>query len=169
MSGESDLPGRPAYLAWLPRFLFETDTVLSRYIAKAWLAALLPSIALSALVRLVAADAAAPQLPGDAERLVLFVVLVGPALETLLLAVPVLLLNRLFGPGPAVVGSALIWGVAHSLAAPVWGLVIWWPFLVMSIAFLTWRREGLGWALGVAFAIYALQNGFAVLLILATG
>jgi membrane protease YdiL (CAAX protease family) len=166
VTAESALPGRPAYLAWLPRVLFETDSVLPRYVAKAWLLALLPSIALSALVRQVAADAAAPQFPGDPTTLALLVVFVGPALETVLLAVPLLLLNRLFGPGPAVIGSALLWGLAHSLVAPVWGLVIWWPFLVMSIALLTWRRDGLVKAMGVAFAIHALQNGFAVLLML---
>jgi membrane protease YdiL (CAAX protease family) len=169
MNAESALPGRPLYLAWLPRFLFETDSVLPRYIAKAWLTALVPSIALSALVRLVAADAAAPQFPGEAGALVLFVVFLGPALETLLLALPLLGLNRLFGPGPAVVGSALIWAVVHSLVVPAWGLVIWWPFLIMSIAFLTWRRRGLLMALGIAFAIHALQNGFAVGLMLLAG
>ena len=169
MNIEPALPGRPAYLAWLPRFLFETDSFAPRYLAKAWLTALLPSIALSALVGLIAPDAAAPQFPGEAGPLVLFVVFVGPALETLLLALPLLGLNRLFGPGPAVVGSALIWAVVHSLVVAAWGLVIWWPFLIMSIAFLTWRRKGLLWALGVAFAIHALQNGFAVLLILMTG
>ncbi|HYI41500.1 MAG TPA: hypothetical protein VE053_14395 [Allosphingosinicella sp.] len=169
MIADPVLPGRPAYLAWLPRFLFETDSFAPRYVARAWLAALLPSIALSALVRLIAADAAAPQFPGEAQSLILLVVFVGPALETLLLALPLLLLDRLLGPGPAVVGSALIWAVVHSLIVATWGLVIWWPFLIMSIAFLTWRREGLLPALGVAFAIHALQNGFAVLLILLAG
>ncbi|HYW15498.1 MAG TPA: hypothetical protein VE891_05000 [Allosphingosinicella sp.] len=169
MSADSAVEGRPAYLAWLPRFLFEIDPVAARYVAKAWLAALIPSIALSALVRLVAADAAAPQFPGEAGSLVLFVVFVGPALETLLLALPLLGLNRFFGPGPAVIGSALIWAVVHSLVVPVWGLVIWWPFLIMSIAFLTWRRKSLLWALGIAFAIHALQNGFTVAIMLLAG
>jgi len=167
VTGDPALPGRPAYLEWLPRFLFEIDPFPPRYIARAWLTALLPSIALSVLVRWIAADAATPQFPGEAGSLVLFVVFVGPALETLLLALPLLALTRLLGPGPAVIGSALLWAVVHSLVVAVWGLVIWWPFLIMSIAFLTWRREGLGKALGVAFAIHALQNGFAVLLILA--
>jgi membrane protease YdiL (CAAX protease family) len=169
MNAASALPGRPPYLAWLPRFLFETDSIAARYIAKAWLTALLPSILLSAVVRLAVADAATPQFPGETGSLVLFVVFVGPALETLLLALPLLALDRLFGPGPAVIGSALIWAAVHSLVVATWGLVIWWPFLVMSIAFLTWRREGLLRALGVAFAIHALQNGFAVLLILMAG
>ena len=166
MISDSAPSGRPAWLAWLPRFLFETDPVVPRYVAKAWLTALIPSIALSALVKLIAADAEAPQFPGEAAPLVLLVVFVGPALETLLLALPLLGLNRLFGPGPAVVGSALIWAVVHSLVVPTWGLVIWWPFLIMSVAFLTWRPKGLLWALGMAFAIHALQNGFAVALML---
>ena len=170
MTADPALPGPPpAYIGWLPRFLFEADPFVLRYVAKAWLTALLPSLFLSALVRMVAIDAAAPQFPGSPGLLILLVVFVGPALETLLLAVPLLLLNRLFGLGPAVVGSALIWAVLHSLVVPTWGLVIWWPFLVMSIAFLAWRRRSLLTALGVAFAIHALQNGFAVLLILTTG
>jgi hypothetical protein len=160
---------RPLYLAWLPRFLFEVDDRLAPYVLKAWLTALLPSLALSALVRLLAPDAASPSLPGKVEALILLVVFVGPFLETLILAVPLLVLGRLFGPGPAVVASAILWGIAHSLQAPAWGLVIWWPFLIMSIAFLTWRGEGLLKALAIAFAIHALQNGFAVLLILAIG
>jgi membrane protease YdiL (CAAX protease family) len=169
MTADPALPGRPAYLAWLPRFLFETDEFLPRYIAKAWLAALLPSIALSVLVRQVAVDASAPSFPGNAQLLILLVVLVGPALETLILALPLLALNRLFGAGPAVVGSALLWGLVHSFKVPVWGLVIWWPFLIMSIAFMTWRGKGLVMAMAVAFAIHALQNGFAVLIILTAG
>ncbi|HEX8308525.1 MAG TPA: hypothetical protein VF645_08915 [Allosphingosinicella sp.] len=169
MNSDSALSERPSYLGWLPRFLFETDPFAPRYVVKAWLLALLPSIALSALVRLAVAGAAAPQFPGEPARLVLFVVFVGPALETLLLALPLLALNRRFGLGPAVAGSALIWAGIHSLVAPIWGLVIWWPFLIMSIAFLTWRRDGLVKALGVAFAIHALQNGFAVGLMLTAG
>ena len=168
----TDDPGalaRPIYLAWLPCFLFEVDESPARYVLKAWLTALLPSIALSALVRLFAADAASPTFLGKAEALVLLVVFIGPLIETLLLAVPLLILGRLAGPGPAAVASALLWAIAHSLQAPAWGFVIWWPFLVMSIAFLTWRDEGLIKALGIAFAIHALQNGFAVLLILAMG
>ena len=166
MNPKHAAPGRPAYLAWLPRFLFETDPVPPRYLAKAWLTALLPSIALSALVRFLAADAAAPQFPGRS-RLAGAVRRLGrtgprdPASGRASAR-----FEPRLGPGPAAIGSALIWGVVHSLVVPIWGLVIWWPFLVMSVAFLTWRSQGLLWALGIAFAIHALQNGFAVGLIL---
>jgi membrane protease YdiL (CAAX protease family) len=169
MNAGSALPGRPPYLEWLPGFLFEARSALPAYVAKAWLMALVPSIALSALVRQIASGAEAPQFPASPALLVLLVVFVGPALETLLLAAPLVLLNRLAGPGPAVIASALLWGVVHSLVVMTWGLVIWWPFLIMSIAFLTWRREGVAKALAVAFSIHALQNGFAVGLMLLAG
>jgi membrane protease YdiL (CAAX protease family) len=166
VSDKAALPRWPGYLTWLPRFLFDTDTVPERYIGKAWLLALLPSMALSLAVNLAAPQASHPSFTIDGPTAILLMVVVGPILETLIMILPLLGLNRLFGPGTAALGSALLWGIAHSLTAPAWGLVIWWPFLIMSIAFLTWRRAGLGRAIMVVFAIHALQNGFATFLLL---
>ena len=85
-----------------------------------------------------------------------------PVLETLIMVLPLLLLNRLFGPRVAVVLSAAGWGIAHSFAAPIWGFVVWWPFLIMSIVLLVWRAErGLLVAMGMVIAVHALQNGVA--------
>lgn len=166
MTDRRALPGEPAYLSWLPRFLFETDPVPERYIGKAWLTVLLPSIALSALVQLLAPEAAEPSVRVGTPVAILLLVVVGPILETLLMILPLLGLNRLFGPEAAVLGSAILWGVFHSLAAPAWGLVAWWPFLIMSIAMLTWRRAGWSRAILVVFAIHALQNGLAAFILL---
>ena len=156
----------PDYLAWLPAFLFETDSIPERYIGKAWLAVLLGSIALVALVHLLAPGAGQPDIHIRGLLSVLLIVFIGPFLETLLLMLPLFGLNRLLGPGPAVLGSAALWGIAHSLSAATWGLIAWWPFLIMSIAFLTWRRAGLVKAFGVVFAIHALQNGLATFILL---
>jgi membrane protease YdiL (CAAX protease family) len=166
VSDEAALPRWPDYLTWLPRFLFDTDSIPERYIGKAWLTALLPSIALSLLVNLAAPEGSHPSIHVYGATSILLMVIVGPILETLLMIPPLFGLNRLFGPGPAVVGSGLLWGVFHSLSAASWGLVVWWPFLVMSIAFLTWRRAGLGKAILVVFAIHALQNGLAAFILL---
>ncbi|HEX8625322.1 MAG TPA: hypothetical protein VF782_09605 [Allosphingosinicella sp.] len=166
MTDQRALPDGPGYLTWLPRFLFETDPVPERYIGKAWLTVLLPSVALSALVQLLAPEAAEPSIRVGTYLAILLLVVVGPILETLLMIPPLLGLNRLFGPGGAVLGSAILWGAAHSLTAPAWGLVAWWPFLIMSIAMLTWRRAGWGRAILVVFAIHALQNGLAAFILL---
>src|SRR3954462_9777936 len=153
-------------MTWLPSFLFDTDKVPERYIGKAWLVALLPSIALSAMVNLVLPQGSDPNIHIYGLMSVLLIVVVSPFVETLLMIPPLLGLNRLFGQEAAVLGSALLWGIAHSLSAARWGLIIWWPFLIMSIAFLTWRQIGFGKAIMVVFSIHALQNGLATFLLL---
>lgn len=95
------------------------------------------------------------------------VVLFSPAIETLLMSGPVVLLNRVAGPVAAVIGSAAIWAVAHSLTAARWGLVVWWPFLILSIVYLSWRRRGYWAAVGVVAAIHALNNAGPVVALLA--
>jgi membrane protease YdiL (CAAX protease family) len=166
MNDNPALPRWPGYLTWLPLFLFDIDKVPERYIGKAWLVALLPSVALSALVTLLTPQGSHPNIHIYGLVSVLLIVVVSPILETLLMIPPLLGLNRLFGPGIAVLGSALLWGAAHSLSAPAWGLIVWWPFLILSIALLTWRRVGLGRAILVVFAIHALQNGLGVFTLL---
>jgi hypothetical protein len=169
VSAGLDLPGRPAYLAWLPAFLFRSDEHPARYILKAWLLSLGPSLALGVLSGLLFPDLARPDFPMEIglPKLLFLLVVVSPVVETLILLPLVLVLNRLFGAGPAVAASALLWAGAHSLQAAGWGLVVWWPFLIMSIALLTWRPRGVWGATGIAIAIHALQNGFAAALLVA--
>ncbi|HWT11582.1 MAG TPA: hypothetical protein VN231_02400 [Allosphingosinicella sp.] len=169
MTGPALRSWRPAYLAFLPGFLFAAEGSKPGYVAKAWLLALLPSLALAALVSLAAPQSAAPRLESGGPLFLLLVVLVAPFLETLLMIGPLWLLDRLLGPGPAAVGSALLWGLLHSLAAPAWGLVVWWPFLILSIVFLTWRALGLGTAVLLVTSVHAMQNCVAAALPLLFG
>jgi membrane protease YdiL (CAAX protease family) len=161
---------RPAYLAWLPAFLFSSADGALRYILKAWALMLVPSFALSALLALILPDLPRPDFPVEEigfPVLFLLLVVVSPVVETLIMAPVLLLVTRLLGPGPAVLVSAALWAIGHSLQAAGWGLVVWWPFLVMSIAFLTWRPRGLATACGLVVAIHALQNLVGALFILA--
>jgi hypothetical protein len=169
MKASAALPGRPSYLAFLPDFLFRTDRVKARYVAKAWALSLVPSLTLAILIGLVAPQAEPPDIKIGGATMFVFVVLIGPLLETLLMIPPLLLLNRFAGPGPAVVGSAILWGIVHGLQAPTWGLVIWWPFLIFSIAMLTWREQGLGVAVPMVTAIHGLQNSVPAALLLIGG
>ena len=155
----------PRFLRPFPSFLFRADRPLA-YVFKTWLLCLLPSLALAAAIGFLAPAARQPDLPValGAGPLLIGLVLVAPLLETLLMSGPLLLLHHLFGFGPAVVGSALLWGVAHALAAPTWGLVVWWPFLVLSISFLVWVRGGFWRAVLLVTAVHGLQNGVPGLL-----
>jgi hypothetical protein len=100
-----------------------------------------------------------PHFPTNSPATFLLVVVVSPALETLMMAGWIDLLRRWLGAVAAVVASAASWGVLHSLMAPAWGLVIWWPFLVFSVAYVTWRRDlGFWRAVALVTCIHALQN-----------
>jgi membrane protease YdiL (CAAX protease family) len=166
---ETTWPSRPAYLRFLPAFLFDGNEPKLAYVLKAWLLALVPSFALSALVNLMARPTEGPDIPVEGSVSLLLLIVVGPLLETLIMAAIVLGLRRLIGPGPAVIVSAILWAIGHSLVASVWGLVVWWPFLIFSIAFLTWRGRSLLLALALVTAIHGLQNATVGVLMLAAG
>ena len=163
MSWGSGERGRP--LPLLPRFLFETDRLKVRYVLRLWLLAILPSLALSGLVGLLAPQAQPPQLATEGSVALVLIVVVAPLFETLIMGALLLGLDWLLGPRLAVVASALLWAIAHSLSAPIWGLVVWWPFLLLSIAVLTWRKTGLLTAIAIVTLAHALQNGAGMLLL----
>lgn len=157
----SEVARPPLHERLLPGFLFDNRQPGWAYVLKAWLLTLLPSVALGLLVSTLVQPGPGG-LPGfDLPPWLLFagLVLFAPSVETLLMLGPLLLLNRLVGPQTAAIGSAALWGGLHSLSAPAWGLVAWWPFLVFSAILLFWRREGRLWRGAVlVFIIHAMQN-----------
>ena len=152
---------RPFYRRFLPAFLFDADQPWPLYVAKGWLLTLLPSLALGLLVSMVVQPGPGGLPSFELPEWILFIglVLFAPSVETLLMLGPLLLLRRLFGAGPAVVGSSALWGGLHSLSAPAWGLVAWWPFFIFSAVLLFWRSHGRLWrGVGLVILIHALQN-----------
>jgi membrane protease YdiL (CAAX protease family) len=164
MDGSVPDVARPRHLAFLPCFLFETDGPKSLYVVRLWLLALLPSLILSGIVGLLVPDAEPPALVTEGSVPLLLIIVAAPLIETLIMAAVLLGLRKIVGPTPAVVASALLWAAAHSLSAPVWGLIVWWPFLVFSVAFFAWRQHGLLAAIGIVTMAHAMQNATGILL-----
>jgi len=132
---------------------------------RAWLAILVGaalslsgSLILSWLASMIAPSLAKPDFPLRGPMAFGALVLFAPVVETLIMAVLLSLLARVLGPTPAVLASAALWGVAHSLQTPVWGLVVWWPFVIFSTLYMVWRQRSVAAALAVAAATHALQN-----------
>ncbi len=132
---------------------------------RAWLAILVGaaltlsgSLILSWAASTFAPTLAKPDFPSRGPMAFGLLVLFAPLVETLIMAGVLSLLARFLSPTLAVLGSAALWGVAHSLQAIVWGLVVWWPFLIFSTLYLVWRERGTATAIGVAAATHALQN-----------
>ncbi len=126
----------------------------------------LPALGLAALWAALFPAAANPVFPGDPWTVFFAVVVFAPVVETLIMAAALELLLRLVPVGWAVALSTLGWAVAHSLAAPVWGLVIWWPFLIFSLLYVAWRKRSIAGAIGIVAAVHALNNLVPALLLL---
>lgn len=152
----------------LPALLFR-DRQPWLAIVVAWLIAFAGSSAIGAVIAQAVPEGAGPDLGiGDAPPAVLFVgiALASPVAETLLMGALLNALLRFCTPWLAVLISAAGWGIAHSLLAPWWGAVIWWPFLIFSTLFVTWRGRGFWTACSVAAAVHVLQNSGPVLALL---
>ncbi|MGP7796179.1 hypothetical protein [Sphingomonas sp. CLY1604] len=149
----------------LPALLFR-DRQPWLAILVGWVLTIAGSTALSFVIAHLVPDHAGPDLGDTSAPVKLFLIaLFSPVIETLVMAAILAVLLRLLGAWQAVVASAAIWGVLHSLASPWWGAVIWWPFLIFSTLYVTWRRRGFWRAAALVAAVHILQNVFPAILI----
>ncbi len=123
------------------------------------------SLALAAAANFVAPHLAKPSFPAHGVTAFALLVLFAPTTETLIMAGVLSLLAKMLSPTHAVLASALLWGIAHSLQAVAWGLIIWWPFLIFSTLFMVWRQRGFWAGFGVAATTHALQNVMPAILV----
>jgi hypothetical protein len=152
-------------ISWLPRALLEPANPL-RSIALGWLLAFPPSIFLAAIIQSLAPAAKSPNFPELPGPLLAFVLVIfAPVGESLIMGAALLVLLRFVTPTAAVVVSALGWGIAHSSDTLIWGLVIWWPFLIFSTLFVVWRERSLWLAFAMPMAVHALQNFLPAMLL----
>ncbi len=155
-------------LNFLPKPIRETHNAAVSTLT-AWATSFFPSIALSFLIAQMFPDAAHPDFGNLTPAELMFgIVVFAPVLETLIMGSTLLILLRFTKPWMAVLISSIGWGVAHSWKVPVWGLTIWWPFLVLSTLFVTWRKRSLWLAFLLPMVAHAMQN-FPTGLLIATG
>ena len=125
----------------------------------AWLLSFLGSLVLAMVVHWLAPDARSVEIPKlPAWLIILAFAILSPLIESILMGLGLKLLMRFMSPGVAILVSAVCWGIFHSLQIPVWGLAIWWPFLIFSTLFVVWQQRGFWTGVGVAAATHCLQN-----------
>lgn len=154
-------------LAVLPTTLFEDRRPVLAVLV-GWLLAFAGSALLGFVMTRIAPGGAGVELGDASAPMLLFAVGVfAPVVETLIMGAVLVLLLRWVPPWVAVVVSALGWGVAHSTQALLWGAVIWWPFVIFSTLFVTWRARGFWRAAALVAVAHMLQNaGPAVAMVL---
>ena len=159
-------------IASLRLLLLDRRVHPAHYVLRVWPVAIVPTLAIATVASIVAQLVGADHLFDQSQwgnlfemstgMLLVQIILVAPILETLLMAPLLALLVRVLPRRRyAVLGSALVWAILHSLSAPIWGVCIFWTFVVFSTAFLVWREVSLWHALGVTASIHALNNAFA--------
>ena len=134
-------------------------------LAIAWATAFFPSLILGAAVSSLLPRTALPVFPTVDWYVFFLMVVFAPLFETMMMGAALMLLRLFLSPTHAVLISAVGWGILHSTAAPAWGLVIWWPFLVFSTVFLTWRTRSVLAGVAMAAATHALHNLLPALLL----
>jgi membrane protease YdiL (CAAX protease family) len=137
-----------------------------RAIAVGWLCAFPPSLLLAVLAEWLVPTMERPTFEVAGPTGVALLVGFAPFVETLVMAAVLEVLLRFLPPAAAIVLSSIGWGIAHSLAAPAWGLVIWWPFLIFSTLYVTWSRRSILAAIAIVTCVHGLQNLAPALLLL---
>jgi hypothetical protein len=147
-------------------FLFNINVPMWKYILRAGLISLVPSLIISGVFMTIglANKGNTPQFEtpktfSGVMVLVSLFVIIGPVIETLLMAFFLWLLSFITTRKVLLaVISCIIWAGLHSLAAPVWGMIIVWPFFVFSCAYLAWQQKSRWHAIGVTSFIHIFQN-----------
>ena len=129
------------------------------YIWKATLISLIPSLCIAFIISVVYPAAKEPDFAGPPILLAVGLLVFSPWTETLLLWLGIILIQRFVKSAVRIaIVSAAIWAIIHSLAAPVWGLGVIWPFYVFSVSFIEWRKISKWKAVSVTAGIHMLQN-----------
>jgi hypothetical protein len=136
-----------------------------RAILVGYLTAFPVSVLLGFVATMLLPTAQGPQFDMEGSAAIVALVLFAPVVETLIMGAALLVLLLFLSPTAAIALSAVGWAIAHSLVAPMWGLVIWWPFLIFSTLFVAWHKRSLLLAFLIPMAVHALQNLVPALLV----
>ena len=144
-------------------FLFNTNQSEIGYVVKSYLlhaCVTFPLVFAASYIwgsELVAPD-------GRQESSLLFLIILAPAVETLLM-VPILKLIQMFNFEVVMTSviSALTWAAAHTFNSVLNGFGVLFLFFILSISYLIWRQKSFKSAFGVTFGIHALNNAVVFL------
>jgi len=151
--------------------LFDDQISMWKYILRTGLISLVPSLIIVMILGLtgIITEETSPEFEGSAIGLFIWLVIIGPPLETLLMGGGLWILSFITKrPVRLAIISAFVWAGLHSLMAPAWGLGVIWPFFVFSCSYLSWRRCSWWRAILVTSCVHAFQNTLPAIALIAT-
>ena len=147
------------HLAAFWRSLADSEQRPTRYLGRALLADLPVTYAVGLLLNWLT-HTSWPVYPREMlPRVLLGACVISPLVETFAMAVILWILRRFMG-GTSYLpwASALVCAGAHSLAKPLWGIEIFWSFVIFSFCFTTWEKKSWHAAFWMTAALHALHN-----------
>jgi len=156
---------------WLLSLLFDNQISILKYILRSGLISLVPSLIFVLILGSTGliTDQTAPKFKGSAISLFFMMVIIGPPIETLIMAGGLWILSFITKRQVLLaVISAILWAVIHSLVAPAWGLGVIWPFFVFSCSYLAWRKRSWWHAIMVTSCVHAFQNFLPAIMTIST-
>jgi len=141
--------------------LFDNQIPMWKYILRAGLISLVPSLFFVLLLGFtgVISEETTPEFKGSAVGLFILLVIIGPPIETLLMAGLLWIFSFITKRQIRLAAiSAFVWAALHSMAAPTWGLGVIWPFFVFSCSYLAWRKRSWWRAILVTSCVHGFQN-----------
>ncbi|WP_448569755.1 CPBP family glutamic-type intramembrane protease [Thalassotalea ganghwensis] len=146
------------------KLLENTNQPLKLYVFKVYILAICIGLPIGFLLDFFFPNADTPDFEIGID-LFIGAVFFGPVLETILM-IPIIYLIRKMTSNILYISiiSAFIWGVIHSLQAPLWGIGVFTLFFLMSMSYQYWDKYSRGHALLVVMSIHALNNATFVLL-----
>ena len=154
-------------LSFLPALVREPRRPLLTILV-CWLMAIGGALLIAAIVRTIVTDAESPDfswLIGKGFITVFVLAIATPLIETLILAGTTSILLRFVKPQYAILISSLGWALAHSNNTRVWGLVIFWPFIIFTTLYVVWKQRSLVWGIAMPWAVHGMQNLFPAIAI----
>ena len=139
-----------------------------RYLGLALLADLPVTVAVGFLLNTLTGTTW-PEFPADSlPRILVAMCVFAPIVETFGLAVVIGVLRHFMKRTEYVpLVAALICAGLHSLAKPLWGIEIFWAFLIFSLCYVTWAKKSVWAALGLTALLHALHNLLPLLFLIA--
>mgnify|MGYP001217207214 CR=1 FL=1 len=156
---------------WLLSILFDNQISMWKYILRTGLISLLPSLFIAMILGVsgIITEETGPEFKGSSIGLFIWLVIIGPPLETLVMGGGLWILSFITKrPVRLAIISAFIWATVHSLIAPAWGLGVIWPFFVFSCSYLGWRRRSWWRAILVTSCVHAFQNTLPTIVLIVT-
>jgi hypothetical protein len=159
----------PNRLAAFWRSLSDCNQPRIRYLGRALLADLPVAFGVQLALNAVTGTTW-PELPAEAlPKLLLVLCVFTPLVETFALAVIIFVLRRVMTRTEYIPWvAALICAGLHSLAKPLWGIEIFWSFVIFSLCYMAWEKKSAFEAFWMTAALHALHNLIPTLVMFAT-